>query len=289
MTSVLVGVDGSDDSRTAVRWAAIVADALRVPLRALWVWQYPNDAVLTVGAIDLPNPDRTDEHVEAQLRQLLAEVLGDDRAAGVSAEVARGPASAALLRAAEEGPRMVVVGSRGLGGFKGLLLGSVSRQLFEHAPCPVTVVRHAAPVPPRRLETVVVGTDGSPDAERALRFAAEVAAKAGAELVVAHATAPAEVVSRRGISPYVDLEERRAVVEGWCSPLREAGVAYEVEVVRGDARTALLDLARDRVADLLVVGSRGRGPVGRLLVGSVASSLTQHSELPVTVVPDPLR
>jgi nucleotide-binding universal stress UspA family protein len=287
MTSVLVGVDGSEDSRTALRWAAIVADALQVPLRALWVWQYPNDAVLTVGNIDLPNPDRTDEVVEGRLAELVGEVLGD-RAAGVSVEVGRGPASAALLRAAED-VRMVVVGSRGLGGFKGLLLGSVSRQLFEHAPCPVTVVRHAAPFPPRRLETVVVGTDGSADAERALRFAAEVATRAGAELVVAHATAPAEVVSRRGISPYIDLEERRGVVEGWCAPLREAGVAYEVEVVRGDARTALLDVARDRVADLLVVGSRGRGPVGRLLVGSVASSLTQHSELPVTVVPDPLR
>ena len=286
MTSVLVGVDGSEDSRTALRWAAVVADALQVPLRALWAWQYPSDALLQVGNIELPSPRATDELIDTQLRHLIGDVLGD-AAAGVSVEVGRGPAAAALLRAAGEGPRMAVVGSRGLGGFKGLLLGSVSRQLCEHAPCPVTVVRHTAPIPPPRLETVVVGTDGSADAARALRFAAEVAGSAGAELLVAHATAPGEVVHPPGVDAHVDLDLRRELVEEWCAPLREAGVDYRVALVDDDARTGLLELARDRSADLLVVGSRGRGPVTRLLLGSVATSLVQHSELPVTIVPRP--
>jgi nucleotide-binding universal stress UspA family protein len=284
MTSVLIGVDGSEDSRTALRWAAVVADALKLPLRALWAWQYPTDALLSVGNIELPSPARSDELIETQLSHLVEEVL-EDKAADVTLEVGRGPAAAALLGAAEHGPAMVVVGSRGLGGFKGLLLGSVSRQLAEHAPCPVTIVRHTAPVPPVRLETIVAGTDGSEDAARGLRYAAEVAAKAGAELVVAHATGPGDVVHPWGVQPQVDLDVRRERVEEWCAPLRATGVDYEVVLVEGDARTALLDLARDRSADLLVIGSRGHGPVGRLLLGSVATSLAQHSELPVTIVP----
>jgi nucleotide-binding universal stress UspA family protein len=284
MTSVLIGVDGSEDSRTALRWAAVVADALRLPLRALWAWPYPTDALLSVGNIELPSPARSDELIETQLSHLVEEVL-EDKAADVTLEVGRGPAAAALLGAAEHGPAMVVVGSRGLGGFKGLLLGSVSRQLAEHAPCPVTIVRHTAPVPPVRLETIVAGTDGSEDAARGLRYAADVAAKAGAELVVAHATGPGDVVHPWGVQPQVDLDVRRERVEEWCAPLRATGVDYEVVLVEGDARTALLDLARDRSADLLVIGSRGHGPVGRLLLGSVATSLAQHSELPVTIVP----
>jgi nucleotide-binding universal stress UspA family protein len=163
----------------------------------------------------------------------------------------------------------------------------VSRQVVEHATCPVTVVRRTAPLPPVRLETVVVGTDGSPHAARAMRFAADIAAKAEAELVVANATGPGDVVHPRGVEPHIDLDARRGLVEEWCGPLRDAGVGYEVVVVEGDARTSLLDLARDRVADLLVVGSRGHGPVTQLLLGSVASSLVQHSELPVTIVPHP--
>jgi nucleotide-binding universal stress UspA family protein len=284
MTSVLIGVDGSEDSRTALRWAAVVADALRLPLRALWAWQYPTDALLGVGKIELPSPARSDKLIEAQLTHLVEEVLGD-KAADVVLEVGRGPAAAALLGAAEHGPAMIVVGSRGLGGFKGLLLGSVSRQVAEHAPCPVTIVRHTAPVPPVRLETIVAGTDGSEDAARGLRYAADIAAKAGAELVVAHATGPGEVASPLGVQPQVDLDVRWERVEEWCAPLRAMGVDYEVAVVEGDTRIALLDLARDRAADLLVIGSRGHGPVGQLLLGSVATSLAQHSELPVTIVP----
>jgi nucleotide-binding universal stress UspA family protein len=284
MDSVLVGVDGSEDSRTALRWAAATAAALQLPLRAMWAWHYPSDAILSVGNIHLPEPQRADELIETQLRHLLTDVLGDDGAA-VAVEVGRGPGAGALLRAAEDEPTMVVVGSRGLGGFKGLLLGSVSRQLCEHAPCPVTVVRRTAPVDPVQLDTIVVGVDGSADAERALTFAAELAARTEAELVVANATGPGDVVHPRDVDPYVDLGARRRLVEEWCAPLQGHALDLHLAVVAGDARSALLQVAEDRAADLLVVGSRGHGPVTRLLLGSVASSLAQHSEVPVTIIP----
>jgi nucleotide-binding universal stress UspA family protein len=284
MDSVLVGVDGSEDSRTALRWAANTAEALQLPLRAMWAWHYPTDAILSIGSIDLPDPHRADELIETQLRHLLTDVLGED-AEDVSVEVGRGPGAGALLRAAEDGPTMIVVGSRGLGGFRGLLLGSVSRQLAEHAPCPVTIVGRTAPVGDGHLETIVVGIDGSKDADRALMFAADLAARTEAELVVANAAGPGEVVHPRDVEPHVDLAKRRELVEQWCAPLDERGLDYHLAVVAGDARTALLEIADDRRADLLVVGSRGHGPVTSLLLGSVASSLTQHSELPVTIVP----
>jgi nucleotide-binding universal stress UspA family protein len=284
MDPLLIGVDGSEDSRTALRWAASLADDRRLPLRAMWAWHYPSDTVLRVGRIDLPDADHTDELIGQQLAHLLADVLGD-AASDVEPAVGRGPAAAALLRAAQDGARMVVVGSRGLGGFKGLLLGSVSRQLCEHAPCPVTVVRHAEPDAPVRLRTIVVGTDGSEHAAAAMRCAAELAAESGAELVVANAAGPGDVVHPRDVDPHVDLGVRRTMVEGWCAPIRELGVEHHIAVVEGDARTALLDVASDRKADLLVVGSRGHGRVTRLLLGSVATSVVQHSELPVTVVP----
>jgi nucleotide-binding universal stress UspA family protein len=284
MDPLLIGVDGSEDSRTALRWAVSLAGDLDLPMRAMWAWHYPSDAILRVGRIQLPDADRTDELIGQQLDHLLTDVLGD-AASDVEPAVGRGPAAAALLRAADEGARMVVVGSRGLGGFKGLLLGSVSRQLCEHAPCPVTVVRRAEPEAPVQLRTIVVGTDGSEPAAAAMRCAGELAAESGAELVVANAAGPGDVVHPRDVDPHVDLGVRRTLVEGWCGPLRELGVEHHVAVVEGDARTALLDVAADRRADLLVVGSRGHGPVTRLLLGSVATSLVQHSELPVTVVP----
>jgi nucleotide-binding universal stress UspA family protein len=284
MDPLLIGVDGSEDSRTALRWAVSLASDLDLPMRAMWAWHYPSDTVLRVGRIQLPDADRTDELIGQQLDHLLTDVLGD-AASAVEPAVGRGPAAAALLRAADEGARMVVVGSRGLGGFKGLLLGSVSRQLCEHARCPVTVVRRAEPEAPVQLRTIVVGTDGSEPAAAAMRCAGELAAESGAERVVANAAGPGDVVHPRDVDPHVDLDVRRTLVEGWCGPLRELGVEHHVAVVEGDARTALLDVAADRRADLLVVGSRGHGPVTRLLLGSVATSLVQHSELPVTVVP----
>lgn len=288
MSEVLVGVDGSEGSRAALRWAAGVADALGSPLRVLSAWQYPADAVMSFGQLELPRPEDADERVERQLRELVAELdLADDRS--VVARAVRGPAAEALLRAAAgDGVRMLVVGSRGLGGFRGLRLGSVSRQLTEHAPRPVTVVRHEAP---GRLRTILVAADGSDDATRALRFAGELAVDAGAELVVVNATGWRDVQQSPDGEPLIDLDTRRSWVEEWCAPLREAGVAYRIEVVRGDPRTALLEAARDADADLVVVGSRGRGPVAAMVLGSVAASLVEHSEVPVTVLPhlDPPR
>ena len=284
MDSVLIGVDGSEDSRTALRWAAYIASGLELDLKVVEAWQYPSDAILSIGRMELPPPHVAEEHIEAQLRLLVDKELDADPER-IDIEVARGPAAGVLLRAIDADTRMAVVGSRGLGGFKGLLIGSVSRQIIEHADCPVTVVGPTVTVDPVRLETVVVAIDGSTHAARALRFAAELAPRLDAKLVVAHAIPPTPSDQRSIGEPRRRLDARRDLVEEWCGPLREAGVDHQIVVVEGDARSALLEVAQDRDADLLVVGSRGLGPVAKLLLGSVASSLAQHGELPLTIVP----
>ena len=284
MEQIVVGLDGSENSRIALRWAAGFANVMELRLRVVQAWQYPSDAILSVGRLELPSPERMEEQLEEQLRGFVESEVGLD-AVPTAIEVARGPAADVLRHATSRNTRMAVVGSRGLGGFKGLLLGSVSRQLVEHASCPVTIVGPTVPVEPLRFETIVVGLDGSAHASRALGFAAELAPRLGAELVVAHAVPPATGDHRLIGDPRRHLDARRDLVTEWCGPLREAGLEHRIAVVEGDARTALLEVAHDHHADLLVVGSRGIGPVAKLVLGSVASSLAHHRELPLTIVP----
>ncbi len=83
----------------------------------------------------------------------------------------------------------------------------------------------------------------------------------------------------------IDGDTRRAWVEEWCEPLRDAGLPYRIEVVRSDPRSALLEAARDASAGLVVIGSRGRGPVTELVLGGVSGALVERCEVPVTVLP----
>ncbi|TVR29747.1 MAG: universal stress protein [Nitriliruptor sp.] len=285
MDNMLVGIDGSPDSRAALRWAATVARARGLPLHALWSWEYPSDAVVSVGPLELGDPEEVTRAVEAEMRAVVEAELGE-AAADVTLQVGRGPAAAALLRAARNGTVMIVVGSRGLGGFKGLLLGSVSRQLCEHAPCPVTVLRRGAVTQLERLNRIVVGIDGSEESLRALRAGQDLATRVGAELIVANVVVPGPTAEYPVMVPELDEAAAREQVEQWCRTLAADRPLPEIEMRAGDARNELLQVVRDRSADLLVVGSRGHGPVGRLLLGSVATWLVGHSDVPVTVVPD---
>jgi nucleotide-binding universal stress UspA family protein len=254
-----------------------------VPLRALRVWQYPSDTILHMGKIELPDARHLDRQVEGELRAFVEETL-DVPLNDVITEVGRGPASAALLHAATSDPRMVVVGSRGLGGFKGLRLGSVSQQLCEHSPRPVTVVPSGAPVDPARLDRIVVGVDGSAHAERALRYAGRLAADLGSDLLVVHATEGVRRPRPPGVDAPDEISTGYSDVDEWCAPLREIGTAYEIEVVAGDAPRALTEVARRSDAGLVVVGPRGLGTLGQALIGSVTAALVRQGNLPVTVV-----
>ncbi|MCG6498285.1 universal stress protein [Kitasatospora sp. A2-31] len=137
---IVVGVDGSPASEQALRWAIDYAGLTGGTVHALAAWDYP--AFYGWAGLSAPPPEglHPEELAGQALSETVRRVAGDDAGVPISEAVVPGNAAKALLDAAK-GAALVVVGSRGLGGFTGALLGSVSRHLTEHAPCPVVVVR----------------------------------------------------------------------------------------------------------------------------------------------------
>ncbi|HLI53683.1 MAG TPA: universal stress protein [Acidimicrobiales bacterium] len=143
---VVVGVDGSESSSAALRWAADEARLRGATLKVVEAWHIPSVGYGAYVAIPEGFEDWAKE-AAASLEEQLAEVLGDEPGVTVVREVVEGPAAKVILDAAE-GAELLVVGSRGRGGFSGLLLGSVSAHVAHHAPCPVTIVRTKARAKP---------------------------------------------------------------------------------------------------------------------------------------------
>ena len=287
---VVVGVDGSDGSGRALAWALREARLRRVGVRAVTVWsggQPPGDGGGPTTVAEL------EQAVEARMRSDAAQVA---QATGTSAvpvatEVGYGhPARSLIDVAGDDG--LLVVGSRGLGGLRGLLVGSVSQQCAQYAACPVVVVRGDVPGErTARLRRVVVGVDGSEHSVAAARLARAEAELRDAELHVVHAWA--DTVSGYGGLPWVVPDSTLA--EHAEATLRESLHAAELDAVPGDRVRAevrqgidwdvLLDVAEG--VDLLVVGSRGRSGWAGLLLGSVGLHAVTAAPCPVMVVRSP--
>jgi nucleotide-binding universal stress UspA family protein len=143
MRKIVVGVDGSVQSLDALRWAVDEARRRGAGVEAVYAWSLPHVSTmheaLHVLDVDL-GPMR---EAARTLLETAVEKAGPGRDVALVQLAVEGPASVALLAAAQDAD-LLVVGSRGLGGFKGLLLGSVGQQLAHHAPCPVVVVRPPA-------------------------------------------------------------------------------------------------------------------------------------------------
>ena len=140
MATIVVGVDGSEGSKLALRWACDEARRIDdAQVVAVATWTYPVVAASPwMGGYDVPM-DLT-EPTSDVVAQLIAEVVAEGFPADhISSKVVCGPAASTLIEAGNDAD-LLVVGSRGLGGFTGLLLGSVSHQVAAHAPCPVIVV-----------------------------------------------------------------------------------------------------------------------------------------------------
>ncbi len=138
---IVVGVDGSEASKDALRWAARQADLTGATLSAMMAWDVP------MGGYGLAIPIPLDLNLASDSRRVLdqaiAQTLGENEAAKVWTTVVEGHPAVELLKAAENA-ELLVVGSRGHGAFTGMLLGSVSEHCVSHSPCPVVVVRHSA-------------------------------------------------------------------------------------------------------------------------------------------------
>ena len=140
MSVIVVGVDGSEESKEALRFAIHEAQLRKATLRAIHVWTYP---VIFAGEFvppDLVDANALRESAQKALDETVAEVAGDNPDAYIERVVEHGSVAHVLVEAAKEAD-LLVVGSRGHGGFTGSLLGSVSQQCAQHAPCAVVIVR----------------------------------------------------------------------------------------------------------------------------------------------------
>ncbi|GAA3501628.1 universal stress protein [Streptomyces prasinosporus] len=284
---VVVGVDGSAAGLAAVEVAAEEARVRSAGLRVVHAFLWPAMHV-PLGASPL---GPAEGGLRASTERLVSEAVERAGAVAPDVEVSRAVVTGeplTVLEAQSRSAELVVVGSRGMGGFVGLLVGSTSVHLAAHGRCPVLVVREpAVPDGP-----VVVGVDGSASGAKAVGFAFAEAALHGTDLVALHAWTgwnaplPAPQDER---TPYANepgapaTGEERLLSETLAGHQeRYPGVRVRREVVHGGTREALIEASR--TARLLVVGARGRGGFAGLVLGSVSQAMLHHAHCPVAVV-----
>jgi nucleotide-binding universal stress UspA family protein len=277
---IVVGYDDSEQSKDALALGKLLADASGAALVVAGVFQF--DPIW--GGYD---PHFHDEEAEyARKIEAAAKSVGAEAEAFPSSSAARG-----LHGLAEEiGADLIVVGSAHHGRAGQALAGSVGVALLQGSPCAVGI----APLGYREraregIAAIAVGVDGSRESRLALDAASELAAKAGAKLrLVAVAEPPAIGVGKGGVGGWQELKE---VIEQTMSDrLTEArrtvpeGIEAETTLVTGHPADALVDAA-GAPGTLLVVGSRGYGPLRRVLLGSVSTKLVRSAPCPLIVTP----
>ena len=283
--SVLVGYDGRPEGRDALALAALLGRALDEPLVVACV--YPPDT--TVGITGAEAGAEADLRSRAE-RTAVEGTAGLPQGLRASATAVRGGSAALGLHelAESERPAAIVIGSSHRGALGRVLAGSVAAGLFSAAPCPVAIApRGFAGSDAPALRLVAVGFDDSPESWNAVQRAAALGVAAGARLRLIHALQP---VIAPPMAPEESERHTRELRKHREFALRRATESVskelhaEARLVVGDA-VRVLDDEGHRGVDLLVLGSRGYGPLRRVLLGSVASELVRLTPCPLMVVP----
>ncbi|MFC4003253.1 universal stress protein [Prauserella oleivorans] len=288
MGKIVAGIDGSASAKNAAVWAAREAARRQDTLRLVHAYVVPAGGYPTFVA-RLP---QLREGMQQQGREWLDEardaVLESVSGLEVETDLIEGQ-PAAVLTAESRTARSVVLGSRGLGGFTGMLVGSVAVSLAAHGHSPVAVVRGRRPADPVPTEgPVVVGVDGSEPGAAALALAFDAASVRKTPLVAVHVWNDVTADAGLGVYPLaVDPDElarnARTVLDEALSEWQSKypDVTVEPVVARGRPVRTLLEYAER--AQLVVVGSRGRGGFQGMLLGSTSQALVIHSPCPVVV------
>ncbi|MFD3411283.1 universal stress protein [Streptomyces cyaneofuscatus] len=284
---VVVGVDGSTSGLAAVEVAAREAELRGAGLRVVHAFIWPGMHV-PMGPSPLGPLGGGIRHM---VERLVTEALERARTVAPEVHVSHAVVTGeplAVLEAQSHSADLLVVGSRGIGGFVGLLVGSTAVHLAAHGRCPLLVVREQ----PGVGGPVVLGVDGSAVGEPAVDFAFAEAALRKAPLLALHAwtTWSTPAPAPYGASaPYADASgvltgEKESLLSEALAGHREKypDVVVEQQAVHGRPREALIEASRS--AQLVVVGARGRGGFTGLLLGSVSQALLHHAHCPVTVV-----
>jgi nucleotide-binding universal stress UspA family protein len=285
--TVVVGVDGSDSAVQAVCWGAAEAVRRQVPLRLVIGFGWPADT-----------PARHSRHGAAYREVLLgrarehltaAAEVAEDAQPGIEVEqqlVVGSPV--AVLGEEARRAQLVVIGDRGMSRVEGLVVGSVAVALAAHAACPVVVVRGVGEESaPRDTLPVVLGVDGSSTSEAAIGFAFEAAAARKVAVVAVH-TWSGMVFDPSAVPMGIDWAaienaERELLARqlaGWSEKYPDTSV--EQVVTRDRPAHRLLEQAAR--AQLVVVGSRGRGEFAGLVLGSVGNAMVHRCPCPVAIV-----
>lgn len=284
---IVVGMDGSDGSRKAANWAAREAKARGRGITLV-------HAILPLAAssafgVTVPPPLDLVDDMRISAIEDLTRVATDLDCTDVDVVVDIG-APSSLLLAASTTAELLILGSRGRGGFTSLLLGSVGSQVASHASCPVIVVRDN----PRVGATeILVGLDGSQNSIAALGFAFDEASRHGFTLVAIHAWEVPSfdlIITGDGSIPLpqenvADEEIRLSaeILSGYTEQYPDVEVVEHL--VRAPAVRALLDSASN--AAMIVLGTRGRNAALGALLGSTSNGVLHKAKVPVAIVPLP--
>ncbi|MGY3556473.1 universal stress protein [Williamsia sp. R60] len=284
----VVGVDGSSTALDAVRWAAHDAVLHHSELMLVSSICPPANAMLPTSYYEALQSDA--ERALTEAKALALQAVDDSAGLHVSTSVVSQPPIPALLELSRTA-RMVVTGSRGLGRINRALLGSVASALASHSHSPLTVVREWAASDQAGRKTIVVGTDGSSASQAALEMAFEQAAARGVGLTAVHAWSDGDfalVHANQGLEPWAwptVREEAEGVLERSIGDLRQKYPHVQVRAVavRDRPVQALLDHAQ--AAQMVVVGSHGRGGFAGMLLGSTSRKVLHSALCPVMIVP----
>ncbi len=284
--TILLATDGSDDATTAARAAADISAQEGVALHVVHAWHEP------AGLLPAPIPARLFEQDARRVLDKEAARLADGGTEVAGTHLVKDyPVDAILGLADELGAGLIVVGSRGRGPVKRLLLGSVSEGVVHHARVPVLVARGGAEAwPPGR---VVIGDDGSDAARAAGDLAIRLGGLFETSSVLVRAV-PEPVLPMQLPEYEQDLHDRliedsrRLGEKALRERATELGEARsETRLATGDATLAVLGVAADDPSTLVAVGSRGLGGTKRMLLGSVSTKLLRMTKGPVLVYPRP--
>ena len=280
----IVGIDGSPNAATAVRWAQAHAPTLG-PVEVVACWDYPLVGFATGAFGAGPLPMKDEMHAAATEG---AETFLADQGFDLPLRVVYGDAAMTLCDQARDASALVV-GTRGRGPIRANLTGSVSRWCADHSPVPLVIVPDHHEVGSPSLDHVVVGVDGSPTSMAALRWAAETFPDADLTAVASWQT-PIDGPMLFGAERFdvtVFRANARAIVEEAADKVSaDLGLTPERigrRILEGDPRWTLLH-EQDR-ADLLVVGRRGRTGLSHVLLGSTTTSLIHQPRCPIAVIP----
>jgi len=275
--AMMVGVDGSAASLDALRWAVRVAGAVDGEVTAVYAFA-PGTSELSPAYAEV---------LRAEAEHRLAEWCDDATSPGSVDPLLVDGDPNALLDAAAQSADLLVVGTRGAGGFAHLHLGSVAHHLAHHTQVPLAIVPTSAAG--HQVKRIVVGVDGSAGSAAAVAFCATLAPLLGAPLAAVYAHEPftewiSDSVSRTW-SQSAEAEIRR-----WVAPIEDNGVAVAIDVERDIHPIAALCRAIDAEPDTLaVVGTRGLGGISGMRLGRVPIQLVHHTGAAVVMVPQPPR